>query len=369
MKPGLLPDHLSPLVDRLRSGNHDPVSLPDVAALTEVLMRSLESYFSSIDLTVYRECQSLADYINEARAEIASLSTNSEKNDVEIPRAGQELEAIVNETEAATNTIMNAAEDIMGADSSDSDAYQTTVNDAVMKIFEACSFQDITGQRISKVVKTLQQVESRIDSLINIMDVEADKDTSHSESVTDEIDESSLLNGPALDGEGIDQSEIDSLLGGNAPIETETVVKIEAVAEETPQDNIDAMFDAPIPEDTPAKAAEVPAQTPPEETPKATEETPKATEETAQDDIDAMFDTAIPEDAPTEPIAPPTQTSAVEETAQDDIDTMFEAPPAPAPPKLVKKKPIKKEPVGDIQTPKDISEKTTSQSDIDALFN
>jgi hypothetical protein len=48
---------------------------------------------------------------------------------------------------------------------------------------------------------------------------------------------------------------------------------------------------------------------------------------------------------------------------------MFEAPPAPAPPKLVKKKPIKKEPVGDIQTPKDISEKTTSQSDIDALFN
>jgi len=60
---------------------------------------------------------------------------------------------------------MDAAEEIMSADSSDSGAYQTAVNDACMRIFEACSFQDITGQRISKVVRTLTYIEDRLNKL------------------------------------------------------------------------------------------------------------------------------------------------------------------------------------------------------------
>ncbi len=94
MASGLLPEHIGPLVDRLRAGDHQSVSLPDVAALTEVLMRSLESYFKSIDLTIYAECQSLADYIDDARIEISSLSPEN-SDTVGIPRAGLELEAIV----------------------------------------------------------------------------------------------------------------------------------------------------------------------------------------------------------------------------------------------------------------------------------
>ena len=71
-----------------------------------------------------------------------------------IPRAGLELEAIVASTEKATGTIMDAAEEIMSADAT-SENYVESINDACMRIFEACSFQDITGQRITKVVSTL----------------------------------------------------------------------------------------------------------------------------------------------------------------------------------------------------------------------
>jgi len=211
MSKGLLPEHIGPLVDRLRAGDHKAVSLPDVAALTEVLMRSLESYFKSIDLTIYAECQSLADYIDDARLEISSLSPDHE-NSAGIPRAGLELEAIVQQTESATNTIMESAESIMEADSSDMEAYSATVNDAVMKIFEACSFQDITGQRISKVVSTLEHVEDRVGRLINILGV-----MENSQNTKEELsEEEALLRGPALEGEGIDQSEIDALLNGQA---------------------------------------------------------------------------------------------------------------------------------------------------------
>ncbi len=213
MSPAFLPDHIGPLVDRLRSGEHQNVSLPDVAALTEILMRSLESYFKSIDLTIYEECQSLADYIDDARKEISSLSPEH-SDSVGIPRAGLELEAIVQQTESATNTIMESAEKIMEADSSDMEAYTSTVNDAVMQIFEACSFQDITGQRISKVVDTLAHVEDRVSRLVNILGV---MENGAEAAPEEEIDENkALLNGPALEGEGIDQAEIDTLLNEKA---------------------------------------------------------------------------------------------------------------------------------------------------------
>ena len=48
-------------------------------------------------------------------------------------------------TEQASNTIMECAEALMGADASDPAAYKALVDEKMMVIFEACSFQDITG--------------------------------------------------------------------------------------------------------------------------------------------------------------------------------------------------------------------------------
>lgn len=236
MSSGLLPDHIEPLVDRLRAGDHLPIALPDVPAVTKILMRSLESYFKSIDLTLYKECKDLADYIEEARAEISSLSPDHDDS-AGIPRAGQELDAIVEATESATDTIMQAAEDLMSFDTEDFDEYKNHINDEVMKIFEACSFQDITGQRISKVVKTLNHVEDRVNKLISILGITSDSSKSNGAKpiidpetgeLNGESNDEDLLNGPALAGEGIDQGEIDSLLNDDV---TETS---EPISEETP---------------------------------------------------------------------------------------------------------------------------------------
>ncbi|MBT6031421.1 MAG: hypothetical protein HOH19_02515 [Kordiimonadaceae bacterium] len=245
MSSGLLPDHIGPLVNRLRSGDHLPIALPDVAAVTEVLMRSLESYFKSIDLTLYKECQDLADYIEDARSEISSLSPDHDDS-AGIPRAGLELDAIVEATESATDTIMQAAEDIMCFETEDFVKYKEDVNNELMKIFEACSFQDITGQRISKVVKTLNDVEERVGKLISILGITnpgiGSKDAKPIlDPSTGEYDDDDLLNGPALVGEGIDQSEIDNLLDeedsntfDEVPKETvaSEIVEEEVIAEE-----------------------------------------------------------------------------------------------------------------------------------------
>ena len=302
MSSGLLPDHIEPLVDRLRAGDHLPIALPDVAAVTEVLMRSLESYFKSIDLTLYKECQDLADYIEDARSEISSLSPDGDDS-AGIPRAGKELDAIVEATESATDTIMQAAEDLMSFESDNFDEYKEHMNTEVMKIFEACSFQDITGQRISKVVGTLNHVEDRVGKLISILGI-----TSNSEIPIDakpildpdtgaESDED-LLNGPALAGEGIDQGEIDSLLGDF--------------------DNVPAQDDAPAQNDSEAAEVAVEAQQHVEEI---------EVSEVAEVDEEIEVDEGVQEEVKVtaEPVkaANTVDDDDQKETSQQDIDSLF----------------------------------------------
>ncbi len=208
-----LPEKIAALVDHLRAHRDDELALADVAAVTEILIATMQAYFRSIDTRIYRECRAMADYLTNARREIAALQPKDLES-ARIPRAGMELDAIVQQTEEATNTIMESAEAIMAADPADTEEFQAIVQEHIVRIFEACSFQDITGQRISKVVETLRYIEQRIMELRRLLGV-TDEDI---EALIDEQEkqqgEKDLLRGPALAGEGIDQSEVDALLEG-----------------------------------------------------------------------------------------------------------------------------------------------------------
>ncbi len=125
-----------------------------------------------------------------------------------IPEAGNELAAVVEMTESASHDIMEAAEAIMSVSADTLDDYRSAVEAEVMKIFEACAFQDITGQRIGKVVETLALIEGRLGS------VSADgASAGDGKSANATPGDSDLLNGPALPGEGLEQNAIDAILG------------------------------------------------------------------------------------------------------------------------------------------------------------
>jgi chemotaxis protein CheZ len=82
--------------------------------------------------------------------------------------SGIELEAVVQTTEAAANTIMEAAEaiqDWISRDTKDPEALKL-LSEKVNSIFEACSFQDVTGQRIRRAIQHLQQVESMLEGMV-----------------------------------------------------------------------------------------------------------------------------------------------------------------------------------------------------------
>jgi chemotaxis protein CheZ len=205
-------NHFDRLVDFLKE-KRDNVTFHDIITLAEVAAQSLQSFFQAMDTKVYRELREIAGYIESMRQGIGALQANEIKNS-RIPSAGQELGAIVKATEQATNTIMECAETLMAADASDPVAYKALVDEKMMLIFETCSFQDITGQRIAKVVETLQHIETRVARFADVMRA---KDLqgflNDSERTRAERKKKLLLHGPQLDGEGNAQTEIDQLLG------------------------------------------------------------------------------------------------------------------------------------------------------------
>ncbi len=163
------------------------------------------------------EIRALSRSIQETKAEIRSMQGGTQGGD-QVLKASTELDAVVQATEEATNVILESTEKIdelaqqlhNSADNDDDRGAADEIMETSIKMIEACNFQDLTGQRITKVVGALKYVEDRINAMIEIWGEEdiAEVDAS----VADETDsDKNLLNGPAMDGEGIGQDDIDAL--------------------------------------------------------------------------------------------------------------------------------------------------------------
>ncbi len=118
-----------------------------------------------------KEIEKIALYISEAKSEIAAITLSEEKtgNEKNISHASLQLKEVVRHTEEATNAIMDKADVIMALAGGLADADAgAKIGDAAVGILEACSFQDITGQRIKKVLNTLEQIEFRISAVVKL---------------------------------------------------------------------------------------------------------------------------------------------------------------------------------------------------------
>ena len=196
-------------LDAIRREHGETVGVEKIAEVVRAMLDTMTGDLDGSDLKLFREVESLADYIHNAKAEIAALRPGEIKNEF-IASATDELDAIVGATEAATNEIMDSAEHLEGlAPMMDAEVAER-LTEITTRIFEACTFQDITGQRITKVVRMLKEIESRVENLVKAFGGEIEPEARRETKViaTDE----DLLNGPQLPASAADQAEIDRLL-------------------------------------------------------------------------------------------------------------------------------------------------------------
>jgi chemotaxis protein CheZ len=199
--------NLSRRIQELKAERGDTVAITDIAAVVESLMTSLEGDISAVDLKMQRELRALVQYIAQAKADISAIQPSDIPRQY-IPEATDELDAVVKATEHATQAILDAAEKLGEV----AGALGGPVGDRILAItttiFEASNFQDITGQRISKVVRALRHIEEKIIALARAFGQEI-------ESSLPPIDERSgdakLLNGPQLPANANSQDSIDAM--------------------------------------------------------------------------------------------------------------------------------------------------------------
>ena len=158
--------------------------------------------------SLIRELVDIAEYISHVRTEIAALRANELTRD-RLPMAHEELDSVVQATSAATNSIMNAAEEILCLP--DDKNYRASVEARMNDIFEACTFQDITGQRIRKVVDALRQLETRLSRFATAVKARDEAGIDPAEMERRMRDELLILNGPQLKGPATPQDAIDAL--------------------------------------------------------------------------------------------------------------------------------------------------------------
>ncbi len=159
---------------------------------------------------IYHELRALHNLIEETRQEI-SASRASDISGTHIPDATDELDAVVAATEVATGTIMDACESISAYCEKLETHHKNHLVGEVTKVLEACSFQDITGQRITKVIKSIKQIDEKITKLMTVLE---DKIPGIPSSVLQDTREGDarLLNGPQMPDKAISQADIDKLL-------------------------------------------------------------------------------------------------------------------------------------------------------------
>ncbi|MDE1145600.1 MAG: protein phosphatase CheZ [Azospirillaceae bacterium] len=262
---------------RMRDRRGRVVAIDDVRRLLKEAKTGGEADGSGAHIRILRrELQEMASHIAQTRREIAALKPDDPSAN-RIMLATEELDAILQATEHATTEILNGAERIQTvADRlrGESPAVASELDNEVMEIMTACSFQDITGQRMTKVVNTMRYIERRVHTMIEIWGLESEA----ADAIMDDQDvrpDAHLMHGPALHGGGIDQNMVDALMDGGA---------MPAAAPPPP----------PPPEPTPV-AAPVPVAPPPPPPPKAEKkpakppEAPSTDGKLSQSAVDDMF--------------------------------------------------------------------------------
>jgi chemotaxis protein CheZ len=186
-----------------------PGSQPEmVADVVHAVLSTMSGDLSAQETSVLAEVEALGRTIASAKAEIAALRVD-DITDNHIPFATDELDAIVEHTATATNAILGSCETLDDVAGSLTGESATKLQDATTRIYEACSFQDITGQRITKVVATLKAIETKVAQIVATF---GSGDQEVAVELPAASDETALLNGPQHHTVAMDQSDIDKLL-------------------------------------------------------------------------------------------------------------------------------------------------------------
>lgn len=197
-------DKLLTQLAEARSLRGDKLTLTDVEAILGGIIDSLQHSFESFENRRQQEIKDILSHLTQTRAELTSLGAPG-INKSKLADANTSLDDAIKATEDAANAILDAADQLSALAAGLPAEQSQAAMQHITTIYEACNFQDLTGQRIRNVIKVLDYVESRLTAISGDADEEPVSF------------EQSLMNGPQSQTAAPNQDDIDALFNQTPP--------------------------------------------------------------------------------------------------------------------------------------------------------
>mgnify|MGYP001212456588 CR=1 FL=1 len=180
--------HNSPELEKKRE------EITHVSEDIQIKLDTLERFISRRFDEISMEINATSQQVDMAESGITAkfseildvIHAISYKGDGTTPaNAGVELDAVVDMTENAANRILDAAGRIAAVAGKERDWKNESsrnellgiINKDVEEIFLACSFQDITSQRIKKTLENLKNIEDRLSGVLDRLGIKLTSDS------------------------------------------------------------------------------------------------------------------------------------------------------------------------------------------------
>ncbi len=201
-------------VDEIRQQNGERILLDDVKSVVDGLIDGIVVEAGAENRQMEAELREVLNYVVRAKQEFMSIGPRALSSQ-KIPDASEELNAILGATEEAAGQIMDAADRLGEMAGTVDGPTGEELQNISTGLFEASAFQDICGQRITKVLGILKFLEGRLTTLAETLGdsrLEEDDDTVEFDADGLAVDPDKLTHGPQLEADAISQAEVDALL-------------------------------------------------------------------------------------------------------------------------------------------------------------
>jgi chemotaxis protein CheZ len=188
-----------------------PTTLPgeQIKELASTIATELLQEIKKNEPTIHEQMRKMMEGIQQTKREIAALRPKNLK-DEDIPNATHSLDVIIQTSEEACASILSCAEDLNEVAEVMPQKLKDRLQEISIRILEASNFDDLNGQRIRKVIKTLKTIEEGMKNLL----IALGDTLPEVEPVEAAPPEARLMQGPQDPGQATSQEEIDRLLNG-----------------------------------------------------------------------------------------------------------------------------------------------------------
>jgi chemotaxis protein CheZ len=216
---GPMPEHsVRSLIERLRvilaqAPTLDPDLVEDVV---QAVLDTIGGRLSITETRLLIEISELGRIIATTKADVADINASqinvSEITGSHLPAATDELDAIIEHTARATDKILECCEELDRLAVLPTTVAGPQLAQLTTKIYEACGFHDIVGQRITKIVKALKRIEAKVREMSNNIEAQERVAGWGALPASHMSGDDHLLNGPQAPGTALVQADIDELM-------------------------------------------------------------------------------------------------------------------------------------------------------------